>query len=213
MVFQVICFDFEAADRHGLLIMAFAGAVFEFPTGRLLGSIERRNICTSYHYDKPTRAFWDGQPGAHQYIFAPGCGSSLQEAYGSLAAWVEQAMAAYPRAQVVSDNPAFDIAAVNRILMMSDRPPVQFHPAAPGADRAEGSYVPVLCVNTFERTVRAVVGAEDLAKAAARFRCAPPDALVRAGACRHTPLFDCHHMMQRYGRAIMALRTRGNVTF
>lgn len=213
MVFHVICFDFEAADRHGLLIMAFAGAVFEFPSGRLLTSVERRNICTRYHYDEPTRAFWDRHPDAHNYIFAPGCGSNMQEAYAALSAWVERAMAAYPRAQVVSDNPSFDIAQVNRIMMMCARPPVQFHPPAGGGDRDQGRYLPVLCVNTFERTVRAAVGEDTLAVAAARFSCQPSEDLVQAGACRHTPLFDCHHMMQRYGGAILALRTLGDVQF
>jgi hypothetical protein len=214
MVFHALCVDFEASDHHGMMVMAFAGAVFEFPTGRLLASIERRNICTTYHYDRPTREFWDRHIDAHNYIFAPGKGSTMQEAYAALSAWIEQAMAAYPRAQVVSDNPAFDIAAVNRVMMMHDRPKVQIHPVTPGVDRAvEGRYTPVICATTFERTVRAAVGEEQLAKAADRFRCEPPAALMQDGACRHTPLFDCHQIMQRYGRAIVALRSLGKVSF
>jgi len=206
MPFPAMVVDFEASDQHGRYIMSCAVAVFEFPSGKCLRSLEVRRTYERFHFDSRTKAFWDGNSKALAYML-----SAVPDPMFSakLATFVDQAHRDFPNVQILSDNPAFDISLINTILQSQMQARVEFRythaNGTPVEDRSMGRFTKVIDSSTYRKAVGMYVELDD--PPAPKF----PQELLDAGACAHTPLYDCYVIANNYFDAIRQARKGGQL--
>lgn len=206
MTLTILTLDFETSDQHGRYLMAFAAAVFEYPSGKCVRSLEVRRVCDMFQYDTRTKAFWNDNTEALVYMM-----SVVPDVMfaSKLASFVDQVHRDFPNVQIVSDNPAFDISLVNMILQVQLQARIEFryatHNGTQVPDRSMGRFTKVIDTSTYRKTVGMFVTLEEAPSPTF------PQELLNAGACPHTPLYDCHVIANDYFDTIRQARRFGQL--
>jgi len=148
--------DFDGPDKW----MAVCFLRVRYPSRQILDVREfyvDRTRDTITHHEK--RLFWQNHSAALQYNLEQGAGIQEAVAEKNLCQYVSELRAEIPHFFLVSDNPGYDVAVVDKILTKHGYPPL--------SQRSDGRYAQTLCAWSYRLALTHVFRE----KAASLFQC------------------------------------------
>lgn len=168
--------DFEAINTIGEW-WACGVVLAEYPSRKVL--FAKTYVCRRplQKFDPVTLKFWNENPSAFHFLRDYPQATSVQDAENNLCKDFRELVKKFPKFFFVSDNPQFDVALLDQILLRGSLPTV--------AHRCPPKYLHTTCTRSFHQAMRIMNrgvcylkprGASELLR------------LTRA--CKHTPLCD-----------------------
>jgi hypothetical protein len=185
----VLCVDFEACNTNGTWL-AFAAVIMEYPSRRIMSSIEHSIQRMEYEYDHKTKRFWQKHKQAFRYITQrarPAQERFQVEQY--LVSFLRDAHWRYPDIQVISDHPTFDLRLLDNILERFGVSLCSF--------RQDGSWHHPICTISYKKAVDVILHQQPVTK-----RFVNPIVSIP-----HTPLYDSVQICLDYFETIDRLES------
>lgn len=133
----IVAVDFESVSRNSWWRASVV--VVSYPQAKILGTYDA--VCQRYleEFDETHIKFWALHPEAYRYNSIAAAGRQLEEEAG-LCRFVRDMLDRYPGADIVSDNPQYDIFILEQMMLNHGWPSTGL--------RRTGIYRPYVCVST-----------------------------------------------------------------